>query len=55
MQNSSPISRLDIKLRKKFQVMEFRDFYEVVPKVTKYEQLHLEERQWGKTSMGTYF
>ena len=45
---------LDIELRKKFQGMEFRDFYELVAKVTKYEKLLKEESQWRKTSMGTY-
>ena len=34
---------LDIKLRKKFQGMEFRDFYELVAKVTEYEELLKEE------------
>ena len=28
---------LNIKLRKKFQGMEFRDFYELIAKVTEYE------------------
>ena len=28
---------LDIELRKKFQGMEFRDFYELAAKVTEYE------------------
>ena len=28
---------LDIELRKKFQGMEFRDFYESIAKVTEYE------------------
>ena len=45
---------LDIELRKKFQGMEFREFYELVAKVTKYEKLLKEESQWRKTSMGTY-
>ena len=45
---------LDIELRKKFQGMEFRDFYEIAAKVTKYEKLIMEESQWRKTSMGTY-
>ena len=34
---------LDIELRKKFQGMEFRDFYELATKVTKYEELLKEE------------
>ena len=40
MQNSSPENRvcaqrgLDIELRKKFQGMEFKDFYELGAKVT---------------------
>ena len=45
---------LDIKLRKKFQGMEFKDFFEFVVKVTEYEQLLKEESQRRKTSMGTY-
>ena len=45
---------LDIELRKKFQGMEFRDFYELAAKVTKYEELLMEESQQRKTSMGTY-
>ena len=45
---------LDIKLRKMFQEMEFRDFYDLVAKVTEYEQLLREESQRRKTSMGTY-
>ena len=34
--------------------MEFRDFYELVAKVTEYEELLREESQRSKTSMGTY-
>ena len=45
---------LDIELRKKFQGMEFRYFYELAAKVTEYEELLKEESQWRKTSMGTY-
>ena len=45
---------LDIELRKKFQGMKFRDFYELVAKVTKYEESLKEESQWRKTSMGTH-
>ena len=30
---------LDIELRKKFQSVEFIDFYELAAKVTKYEEL----------------
>ena len=44
---------LDIELRKKFQGMEFRDFYELAAKVTEYEELLREESQWRKISMGT--
>ena len=43
-----------MELRKKFQGMEFRDFYELVAKVTEYEELLREESQWRKASMGTY-
>ena len=45
---------LDIKLRKKFQGMEFRDFYELTTKVTECEELLRKESQRRKTSMGTY-
>ena len=45
---------LDIELRKKFQGMEFRDFYGLVAKVTKYGELLRYESKWRKTSMGTY-
>ena len=34
--------------------MEFKYFYELVVKVTEYEELLREESQWRKTSMGTY-
>ena len=45
---------LDMKLRKKFQGMEFRDFYELVVKVIEYEDLLREKSQRRKTSMGTH-
>ena len=45
---------LVIELRLKFQGMEFRDFYELVAKVTEYEELLREESKRRKTSMGTY-
>ena len=45
---------LDIELRKKFQGMEFRDFYELTTKVTECEELLKEESYWRKKSMGTY-
>ena len=45
---------LDIELRKKFQGMEFKDFYELAAKVTEYEELLREESQRRKTSVGTY-
>ena len=45
---------LDIELRKKFQGMEFRDFYELAAKVIEYEELLKEESQQRKTSMRTY-
>ena len=34
--------------------MEFRDFHELAPKVTKYEELLKEESYRRKKSMGTY-
>ena len=46
---------LDIELRKKFQGMEFKDFYELIAKVIEYEELLGEENQRRNTSMGTYF
>ena len=46
---------LDIELRKKFQGMGFRDFYELAAKVTEYEELLREQNQRRKTSMGTYY
>ena len=46
---------LDIELRKKFQGMEFRVFYELDTKVTNYEELLKEENQRRKISMGTYY
>ena len=45
---------LDIELRKKFQGMEFIDFYELVAKVTEYEELIKEESYRRKKSMGIY-
>ena len=45
---------LDIELRKKFQGMKFRDFYELVAKVTEYEELLKKESYRMKKSMGTY-
>ena len=44
----------DIELRKKFQCMEFIDFYDLAAKVIGYEELLREENQQRKTSMGTY-
>ena len=46
---------LDMEPRKKFQGMEFRDFYELAAKVTDYEELLREESQQRNTSMGTYY
>ena len=46
---------LDIELRKKFQCMKFRDFYELAAKVTKYEELLKEESYRRQKSMGTYY
>ena len=45
---------LDIEPRKKFQGIEFRDFYELAAKVTEYEELLREENHRRKTSIGTY-
>ena len=46
---------LDIELRKKFQGMEFKDFYELSGKVVEYEELLREENQRKKAAMGTYY
>ena len=46
---------LDIELRKKFQGMEFRDFYELSTKVAEYEELLREEKQRRKVAIGTYY
>ena len=43
-----------IEPRKKFQGMEFKDFYDLAAKATKYEELLKGESQQRKTSMGTY-
>ena len=45
---------LDIEFRKKFQGMEFRDFYELVAKVTEYEEMLKKESYRRKKFMGTY-
>ena len=42
---------LDIELRKKFQGMEFRDFYDLAAKVIEYEELLKEESYKRKKSM----
>ena len=45
---------LDIELREKFQGMKFRNFYELVAKMTEYEELLKEESYQRKKSMETY-
>ena len=45
---------LDIELRKKFQGMKFRDFYEIAAEVTEYEELLKEESYQRKKSMRNY-
>ena len=45
---------LDSELRKKFQGMEFIDFYELTSKVIEYEELLKEESYRRKKSMGMY-
>ena len=45
---------LDIELRKKFQGMEFKDFYELVAKVIEYKELLKEESYRRKNYMETY-
>ncbi|GKV43324.1 hypothetical protein SLEP1_g50628 [Rubroshorea leprosula] len=46
---------LDIELRKKFEGMEFRDFYELSYKVARYENLLKEDIQKKAASHGTYY
>ncbi|GKV12837.1 hypothetical protein SLEP1_g23931 [Rubroshorea leprosula] len=46
---------LDIELRKKFEGMEFRDFFELSYKVARYENLLREESQRKAASQGTYY
>ncbi|GKV34366.1 hypothetical protein SLEP1_g42743 [Rubroshorea leprosula] len=46
---------LDIELRKKFERMEFRDFYELSYKVARYENLLKEDVQKKAASHGTYY
>ncbi|XP_075500113.1 uncharacterized protein LOC142538697 [Primulina tabacum] len=46
---------LDFELRKKFQGMEFRDFFELAAKVAEYEELLREESYKKKTAMGSYY
>lgn len=47
--------RLDFDLRKKFQGMKFRDFYELAAKLSENEDLLREENHENKTSLGSYF
>ncbi|GKV28866.1 hypothetical protein SLEP1_g37855 [Rubroshorea leprosula] len=46
---------LDIELRKKFEGMEFRDFFELSYKVARYENLLREGTQRKSASHGTYY
>ena len=46
---------LDIELRKKFQGIELKDFYELSTKVAEFEELLREENQRRKATMGTYY
>ncbi|GKU85792.1 hypothetical protein SLEP1_g414 [Rubroshorea leprosula] len=46
---------LDIELQKKFEGMEFRDFFELSYKVARYENLLREESQRKAASQGTYY
>ncbi|GKV07510.1 hypothetical protein SLEP1_g19275 [Rubroshorea leprosula] len=46
---------LDIELRKKFEEMEFRDFFELSYKVARYENLLREDTQRKSASHGTYY
>ncbi|XP_075473940.1 uncharacterized protein LOC142504997 [Primulina tabacum] len=46
---------LDFGLRKKFQGMEFNDFFELDAKVVEYEELLREESYKKRTTMGSYY
>ncbi|OMO99378.1 reverse transcriptase [Corchorus capsularis] len=46
---------LDLELRKKFEGMEFRDYYEMSTKVARYERLLHEEMERRSSSYGTYY
>jgi len=46
---------LDIELRKKFEGMEFRDYYEMSANVALYENLLKEEANWRSSFYGTYY
>ncbi|XP_073019168.1 uncharacterized protein [Primulina eburnea] len=46
---------LDFELRKKFQGMEFLDFYELAAKVSEYEELLQEESHKRKSTVRSYF
>ncbi|OMO51345.1 Retrotransposon gag protein [Corchorus capsularis] len=46
---------LDLELRKKFEGMEFRDYYEMSTKVARYERLLHEELERRSSSYGTYY
>ncbi|GKV45247.1 hypothetical protein SLEP1_g52356 [Rubroshorea leprosula] len=46
---------LDIELRKKFEGMEFRDFFELSYKVAHYENLLQDDTQRKSASHGTYY
>ncbi|XP_075491134.1 uncharacterized protein LOC142529477 [Primulina tabacum] len=46
---------LYFELRKKFQEMEFRDFFELAAKVAEYEELLREESYKKKTAMRSYY
>ncbi|XP_073017956.1 uncharacterized protein [Primulina eburnea] len=46
---------LDFELQKKFQGMEFRDFFELAAKVGEYEELLTEESAKKKTTVSSYY
>ncbi|XP_073059610.1 uncharacterized protein [Primulina eburnea] len=46
---------LDSELQKKFQGMEFRDFFELAAKVGEYEELLTEESAKKKTTVSSYY
>lgn len=47
--------RFDFELRKKLQEVEFRDFYKLTTKLSKYKELLCEENHKMETIISSYF